>query len=186
MRALRQKQTKTGPVARFSSVLQRSIGVALSKTKKLHYDVSKCLACRSCEIACAAGHSQAKTLFKMILAEERSLPRVKVFAHRETSMPIACRHCDDPQCVMACMAAAIRKDTSTGKVVYDEDRCVGCWMCVMVCPYGAIRPDNRKKIPLRCDFCPDEEIPLCVKACPTRAIVLAEEEDLVSSKGKGT
>jgi carbon-monoxide dehydrogenase iron sulfur subunit len=52
-------------------------------------------------------------------------------------------------------------------------------MCVMVCPYGAIRPNIKKKIAVRCDKCKDKDEPACVKACPTGAIVWAEETELV-------
>lgn len=48
----------------------------------------------------------------------------------------------------------------------------------MVCPYGAIRPDLKTKIPARCDMCKDLDMPQCVKSCPTGAIVWLDEEEL--------
>lgn len=75
----------------------------------------------------------------------------------------------------ACMAAALRYDEKTGTVVHDEERCVGCWMCVMACPYGAVRPNLKTKIPLRCDKCKDKDEPSCIKACPTGAVIWQEE-----------
>ena len=44
------------------------------KTKKLYYDVKKCLGCRSCEIACAVAHSQSKELFKALKEEVAYAP----------------------------------------------------------------------------------------------------------------
>ncbi len=143
--------------------------------KTLFYDVKKCLGCRSCEIACAVAHSSSGELFKSIKEKILSLPRKKVFSARGKNYPVSCRHCKEPSCVDACMAAALVFDKTKGIVRHDEKRCVGCWMCVMVCPYGAIRPDIKKKMPVRCDKCVDKDEPACVKACPTGAIIWREE-----------
>ena len=46
------------------------------------------------------------------------------------------------------------KDDETG-IVTNDDRCVGCWMCVMVCPYGGIKRDVVKQMAIKCDQCKD-------------------------------
>ena len=143
--------------------------------KSLYYDVKKCTGCRSCEIACAVAHSACGELFKALKEEVLSLPRVKVFASEGKNYPVSCRHCQDPKCVDACMAVALVFDKQKGMVEHNEKRCVGCWMCVMVCPYSAIRPNLKTKMPIRCDKCKDKEEPACVKACPTGAIIWQEE-----------
>ena len=143
--------------------------------KQLYYDIKKCLGCKSCEIACAIAHSVTGDLFKVFGEESLSLPRKKVLASKGKNYPVSCRHCKDPKCVDACMAAALIYDTEKGMVIHDETRCVGCWMCVMVCPYGAIRPNIKTKIPVACDKCKDKDEPACVKACPTGAIIWQEE-----------
>lgn len=143
--------------------------------KQLYYNVDKCLACKSCEIACSIAHSASKDLFQAIREEELSLSRKKIYAAGNKSYPVSCRHCQDPKCVDACMARALAYDAERGMVIHDERRCVGCWMCVMVCPYGAIRPNIKTKIPVRCDKCKDRDEPACVKACPTHAILWQEE-----------
>lgn len=144
--------------------------------KTLYYEVKKCLGCRSCEIACSVAHSSSGELFKAIREEMASLPRKKVFYSGGKNYPVSCRHCEDAKCVDACMAAALTFDKVKGMVLHDEKRCVGCWMCVMVCPYGAIRPNIKKKLPVRCDKCADKDEPACVKACPTRAVIWQEEK----------
>ncbi len=149
-------------------------------TKKIYYDVNKCLACKSCEFACAIGHSSSKDLLSFIKNKEKTKPAVKVHFASNKNYPIACRSCIDHPCVSACIAAALSFDSKDGRVIYDKDRCVGCWMCVMVCPYGAIRPDQTAKIPIRCDFCEGEDEPRCVKACPTGAIFVEAEEEAKS------
>jgi carbon-monoxide dehydrogenase iron sulfur subunit len=143
--------------------------------KQLYYEVKKCLGCKSCEIACGVAHSACGGLFGMLREEVLSLPRKKILATSGKNYPVSCRHCKDPKCVDACMAAALVYDKVKGMVLHDETRCVGCWMCVMVCPYAAIWPNIKRKIPVRCDKCKDKDEPACVKACPTRAVVWQEE-----------
>jgi carbon-monoxide dehydrogenase iron sulfur subunit len=145
--------------------------------KKLYYDVSKCLACKSCEIACAVGKSIAKELFKAINEEVKPQSCVEVKTTGGKNFPIACRHCKEHPCVSACIAGALSYDQAKGRVIYNKDKCVGCWMCVMVCPYGAIRDNKELKIPIRCDLCADVDEPRCIKACPMRAIMFLEEEE---------
>jgi carbon-monoxide dehydrogenase iron sulfur subunit len=165
--------------------------------KQLYYDVKKCLGCRSCEIACSVAHSAIQDLFKAIRENKSALPRKKVASSGGKNYPVSCRHCQEPKCVDACMAYALTFDHEKGFIFHDESRCVGCWMCVMVCPYGAIRPDLKEKTPIRCDKCMElpslsskggtdldkegrgEDEPACVKACPTGAIIWQEEIKLV-------
>ena len=144
--------------------------------KQLKYDISKCVSCRTSELVCCAGHSESKELFVAVLANDDSLPRVKVGASKCRSFPVACRHCDEPKCVVACISNALIKNTKTGMVDYDKDKCVGCWMCVMSCPYGAIRPNHKTKKVIRCDLCADVDTPRCAQKCPVKAIILEEVE----------
>jgi len=120
-------------------------------------------------------HSSACDLFKAIKEKTLSLPAKKVLFSRGKNYPISCRNCEDPKCVDACMAAALSFDKKIGMVLHEKERCVGCWMCVMSCPYGAIRPNKKTNIPVRCDKCKDKDEPSCVKACPTGAVIWQEE-----------
>lgn len=93
-------------------------------------------------------------------------------------VPLTCRHCDEPECVLTCMSGAMSKDPETGIVSYDKEKCGSCYMCVMSCPYGILKPDDRTKQDIvKCDLCKDEEIPLCVFNCPSGALELQEEVD---------
>lgn len=153
--------------------------------KKVYCDLSLCLGCKSCELACAVEHSKSKELLNAIA--EKSKKRVSVQASIHMPAPIRCQHCEVAACVLACMSGAMRKDEKTGKTIHDEDKCVGCWMCVMACPFGAITPEFQNKIVLKCDLCPDRDTPACVEACPTRALFIGsfeEFEDKVAKKSK--
>ena len=80
------------------------------------------------------------------------------------------------------MAGAMHRDESTGRVYVDAERCVGCWMCVMVCPFGAILPNAETKTAHKCDLCKDSDGIACVDACLTGALTFRESRELVSSK----
>lgn len=147
--------------------------------RRLYYDVKKCLGCKSCEIACAIAHSITGELLKILQEDKLSLPRKKVLASKGKNYPVSCRHCQEPICVDACMAAALVYDKEKGMVLHDEKRCVGCWMCVMVCPYGAIRPDIKARMPVACDKCKDKDGPACVEACPTGAVIWQAEVKVI-------
>ena len=142
------------------------------ETKKIFCDITRCVGCKTCELACAVEHSVTKDLFLAVLERPRPKKRRDTqFIARDVFHSIGCQHCDDPPCVEACMASCINKDKKTGNVDIDTARCVGCWMCIMVCPFAAISrqyaEDNRA---LKCDLCPDRESPACVASCPTRAL----------------
>ena len=50
------------------------------------------------------------------------------------------------RCCISCYDGghqAIRMDEKTGKVILDADKCVGCHLCMLVCPAGAIEPGIR-------------------------------------------
>jgi len=99
-----------------------------------------------------------------------------LFSHDSRYIPLFCRHCDDPDCMTSCMSGALEKDSESGHILYDDTRCAACFMCVMNCPYGVLKPDRatRGKV-IRCDFCrKDEAGPNCVRSCPTKAIYVEE------------
>ncbi|MEW6244795.1 MAG: 4Fe-4S dicluster domain-containing protein [Bacillota bacterium] len=145
-------------------------------------DLDKCLGCRSCELSCAVAHSASRNLFDALAEAVPPRARVAVERSGETNFPIQCRHCSDPQCVKACMTGALTQDPRQGLVVQDTLKCVGCWMCVMVCPFGAIVQDNSRRVALKCDRCPNRTEPACVEACPTKAITCQEVEEYSKEK----
>lgn len=133
----------------------------------------RCVGCKSCELACAVAHSASKNLISTYLSGQQPVRRVKVENNpeRTLNLPVQCRQCRDPKCVNACMTGAMHLDEKSGLVLNKEEKCVGCWMCVMVCPYGVIVPDEKQKVAVKCDQCLSEgQEPACVKACPTKAI----------------
>jgi carbon-monoxide dehydrogenase iron sulfur subunit len=103
----------------------------------------------------------------------------------ETVFPLPllrCCECDDAPCMDACIVEALYYDESLHIVCIDENKCVGCWMCIMVCPFGAIMPDINKKVAYKCDLCKDREQLACINACPTGALIYCETEKLLNNK----
>lgn len=134
-------------------------------------EVKKCLGCKSCELACAIAHSKTKNLESAIF--ERPLPvyRRKVEYIDDVIISDGCRHCEEALCVLVCMSGAMYKDKD-GTTQHNENKCVGCGMCIMVCPFGVIK--RKEKLVVKCDFCKDrKEGPACVEACPTKVLKLA-------------
>jgi carbon-monoxide dehydrogenase iron sulfur subunit len=149
---------------------------------RIFCEMEKCLACRSCELACAAAHAPHRDLVEAIRARSLPRPRIHVQAIDENGAPrrvraiaIRCRHCDEPACAIACISGGIRKDDGTGDIIVDLEKCVGCWSCIMVCPIGAIRRNEDLHQALKCDRCSDLDAPACVAACPTGALIPHEE-----------
>jgi carbon-monoxide dehydrogenase iron sulfur subunit len=147
---------------------------------RIYFDIKKCLACRSCELACAVQHSENKDILKILKEETKPVPRRKIGLYSteqgQVCLTSACSHCESPLCVEACITGALEK-TAEGYVICDEDRCIGCSMCIMVCPFGVIRSgvstENRRV--LKCDMCTGEGELACVEACPTGALSALEK-----------
>lgn len=145
--------------------------------KEVFVRQDRCVGCHTCEIACAVEHSESKSLFGAV--SERPTPKRRLFVEWVTEdrrFPVVCRHCDDAPCMHACISGAISR-TPEGVTLTDEDRCIGCWTCVMVCPYGVVGRHLEKQRAYHCDRCPDRDEPACVSACPTRALVYRTVEE---------
>lgn len=144
--------------------------------KRILINKELCQGCRNCQLACMAEHSTAKSLLTLDLEDPANQARNFIEAGLDgRPVPLLCRHCSEPACVIACMSGALTKDPQTGLVGHDPVKCAGCWMCVMSCPYGIIRPNSRDgKTAVKCDFCAARSLPRCVEACPTGAITLIE------------
>ena len=140
-----------------------------------------CMGCRLCEVHCLVQNSKSKDIVKVYKGEEpKPLPRVIVEEQGYVSFALQCRHCESADCLDACISGAMQRDKKTNAVICDEERCLGCWMCIMVCPFGAIGRaekidgSGQKRIASKCDLCMGEEKPVCVKNCPNEAIVYEE------------
>ncbi len=58
--------------------------------------------------------------------------------------------------------------------VYDEEKCIRCWRCYVMCPDAAISPDfDENKFKWNFDYC--KGCGICAHECPVDAIHMIEE-----------
>lgn len=129
-------------------------------------DPDRCIGCNICEYACSVEKEKTFNPVKSRIRAIRLNPL--------SNIAVTCRTCKDAPCVAACPKDALRQ-TESGIVKVDEEKCDGCGWCISPCQYGAItlHPETRKA--MLCDTC--EGAPECVQWCP---------EGALSYKGKTT
>lgn len=146
--------------------------------KRIIVDYEKCDGCKNCSVACMQAHRKDEgDVYTLNLLDPENESRNFIYKDEKGNYrPIFCRHCDEPECVMSCMSGALKKDPDSGLVTYDEKRCGSCFMCVMNCPFGVLKPDRITKTKvIKCDFCLEQGgEPSCVKSCPKKAIHVEE------------
>lgn len=118
-----------------------------------------CDGCMDCEEACAKLHGASRIMIREI---------------EGSYYPIICQQCEDAPCEKICPTEAILE-----KEVVPE-KCIGCGLCMWICPFGAVVMEDRKAH--KCHQCPDLETPSCIKACSRRAISMIDTEKLKIEK----
>ena len=158
----------------------------MSQPEEIFVKPDRCMGCHSCELACAVAHSAGKTLISAMAEQPRSKNRIYVeWVAPDKNVPIVCRQCQEAPCLNACISGAISRNAD-GVVVTMEDKCIGCWTCIMVCPFGVIGRHLQKHIAFRCDRCQDQSQPACVQACPTQALVYCRADQLAGEVRQST
>ena len=143
--------------------------------KQVYIKEEVCIGCHLCEVYCGLKHSRSSDLVKAYKKESpRPLPRLRVDECGIVSLSVRCQHCDQAPCIHACLTGALSRDPLTSMVTVDEERCIGCGTCTLVCPLGVPKLDTARKKMVKCDLCQDEEIPACVANCPNEALQYAE------------
>lgn len=141
--------------------------------KRVYVNEEWCLGCHLCEYNCAFANSGMTDMAKALRGRD-IYPRIRVEDGGAIHFAVSCRHCTDPICVRSCIAGAIsRKDG--GAVTIDKNKCVGCFTCILVCPYGSVSADENGAAQ-KCELCLENACgsPACVRGCPNRAIVYEE------------
>ena len=132
-------------------------------------DPKLCIGCGTCMAACSEVH-KAQGL--------QQAPRLTVMRHEQATMPVQCRHCDDAPCIKVCPVEAIRQ---TGDCVQlNESLCIGCNLCAVACPFGAIQSGGSRPVAMATSY--DTYIPCSIRSSnpSTSAGLRCFGEDLLS------
>jgi len=172
-------------------------------------DLRACDGCQSqgtppkCTEACIEGHF-APAPMEWIEVYEKPLE-----GGGSQFIPTPCQQCQNPPCVNVCPVGA-SFSTPNGPVLIDQERCIGCRICMAACPFDRrffnwgeppVPPEAAladysvehqikavKGTVMKCDFCPDMvrdgTLPYCVQACPNGAIYYGDDEEDIATNGR--
>jgi len=135
----------------------------------------KCIGCRSCELACSFNKTNE-------FNPKHSAVTVMIYDEAAIAVPVMCMQCEDANCVRICPTGAASKDAKTGAVVIDQKKCIGCKLCMSVCPLGNMSYNSVEKKMIKCDLCGGE--PKCAQICPAGAIEYKEGSEANLSRKK--
>lgn len=160
------------------------------------YDVSKCTACRGCQVACKDWNQLPASIkpFKgnYQTHDDTDASTYTIVNFFESEDPVhgvswnflkrQCMHCLEPNCVKVCPTGAMSQ-TEWGAVVHDPDKCIGCQYCATACPFDIPKYRKREDIITKCTLCADrvEEglQPACARTCPTGALQFGDRDELL-------
>ncbi|GAB4529637.1 MAG: hypothetical protein Kow0063_06870 [Anaerolineae bacterium] len=151
-------------------------------------DVTRCVGCAQCVEACTQANGlDTHTPAPQDAPDGLSARRFTSILEQPAGHYVRkhCRHCLQPACVSACPVGAMQK-TPEGPVIYDSSKCLGCRYCMVACPYGIprYRWDALAPVVSKCTLCYERliagEMPACVEACPERATIFGQREDLLA------
>lgn len=153
--------------------------------KGFYFDMTSCIGCRTCQIACKDKNTLSiGTIFRRVRTfETGAYPHPYVYHYSGT-----CNHCAEAKCVKGCPTGAMRYGED-GTVQHDKKMCIGCQYCVMNCPYGVPQYMEEKNIVGKCDSCKDlrdaGQNPACVDACVMRCLKFGDLDELKKEYGSG-
>ena len=156
-------------------------------------DTTRCIGCRSCEVACSITHNnfvpdtksdnaleqRRDTSDKQYTVVNRfNTEKGEIFVKRQ------CMHCWQAACVSMCLVNAMYK-TREGPVTWNGDKCLGCRFCMVACPFDIPKAEYRSWNPriMKCTMCyerlQDGKKPACVEACPTDTLMFGQKRELM-------
>lgn len=171
----------------------------------LAIDTKRCMGCNTCTIACKSENNLPDGVFwSRMMTVGGDAPDSPAGVYPDVTreyVTLSCQHCENPACVKVCPVGATYKDSETGVVRQDYDKCIGCRMCMAACPYTGVRsfnweepryqydltcgdrdvPQHQKHVVEKCTLCWHRlargEEPACVAGCPAYARFFGDFDD---------
>ena len=165
-------------------------------TKAMLIDVSKCTACRACQVACKSWNDLPGEITVCAGCYDNppdlSLETWNRIAFSEVERgggvdwvfrPVRCLHCTEASCVSVCPTGAAHHEGEY--VVINPNWCIGCGYCSEACPFDVPRQGHgeEKASARKCWFCFDRvsngQVPACARSCATGALEFGDRAELV-------
>lgn len=160
-------------------------------------DISKCIGCKACQVACMEWNDLRDTIGTTVGVYDNPADlsdqswTVMRFAEVEVTpgrlewliRKDGCMHCADPGCLRSCPAPGAIIQYANGIVDFHQEDCIGCGYCLLGCPFNIPRLSPKDGKAYKCTLCSDRVAvgwgPACAKACPTGAIAFGAKADMV-------
>lgn len=169
-------------------------------------DLRRCDGCEKCTKACQEMHYLPKETEFIKIYE---LPSASGGTYY---FPRLCMQCTNAPCLQVCPVGATFS-SSDGVVLVDQDRCIGCRLCMAACPYNAryfnwssppvVSPERMEahtspEYPVpqqkgtvgKCVLCVHRlrknQLPYCVEACTMEALYIGDWETDLATNGRET
>ncbi|HET7065774.1 MAG TPA: formate dehydrogenase subunit beta [Rudaea sp.] len=185
-------------IVRRSATTTPSPGARVEATTEVAklIDVSKCIGCKACQVACMEWNDLRDEVGTNVGAYQNphdlsenswTLMRFAEYENPKGDLEWlirkdGCMHCADPGCLKACPSPGAIVQYANGIVDFHEENCIGCGYCISGCPFDVPRLSKRDNKVYKCTLCSDRVAvglePACVKACPTGAIVFGTKDDM--------
>jgi Fe-S-cluster-containing dehydrogenase component len=140
------------------------------------YNQNNCVNCGACSAACILENGwtiRPRSVITFNSDVNLSLPVI--------NLSLACNHCETAACLEGCPTSAFSRDSTTGSIILNEEKCIGCKYCLWNCPYDAPKYDREKRVIGKCNLCYtgliEGKMPACSTGCPTGALNFGEIPD---------
>jgi formate dehydrogenase beta subunit len=164
-------------------------------------DLSRCTACRGCQVACKQWNELPASKTKQWGSYQNppglewntwTLIRFQEYVDKNNQFKWlfrkdGCMHCTDAACLKVCPSGSIYR-TDFGTVGVNAELCIGCKECITACPFDVPRYDGETDKIYKCDLCAsrlaDDKPPACVLSCPTGALQIGGKDAMLKKAYK--
>ncbi|MGI5859257.1 MAG: 4Fe-4S dicluster domain-containing protein [Tepidanaerobacteraceae bacterium] len=155
--------------------------------KAVFLDPQRCVGCGACVVACMDENDIYPEKGEPPLRRVYQIEDRRISENGIIYISIACNHCEDSPCLIACPTGAISREPGSGRIVTDTSLCIGCHSCALACPFGIPRYNAEEKM-YKCTLCGDRISvglePACVRVCFQEALSLESANDFQGKKEK--